>query len=160
MSTVLGFKVAPMCAPCLAGALGRELAELTDHVIGYIDHHDCFRTGWLWASDREGVAPEERPRCLSLPSPVRRPDDGRAQAPREGDAVKADAEWDAGSMSCGDLVLELRMRLRRMAPGQILAVTATDSGAKADLPAWCGLTSNPLRKAEHPLYFIERKKEE
>jgi len=65
--------------------------------------------------------------------------------------------WDAGDLGCGELVLELRMRLQRMQPGQILELTARDPGAPADLPAWCRLTGHTLVGARHPVYHIRRK---
>lgn len=55
----------------------------------------------------------------------------------------ADAEWDAGDLGCGELVLDLRKRLRAM-PGGVLRVVARDPGAPEDLPAWCRLTGNAL----------------
>jgi tRNA 2-thiouridine synthesizing protein A len=57
--------------------------------------------------------------------------------------LQADAEWDAGDLGCGMLVLQLRQRLRAM-PGRVLKVTASDAGAPLDLPAWCRLTDNQL----------------
>jgi tRNA 2-thiouridine synthesizing protein A len=63
-------------------------------------------------------------------------------------------------MGCGDLVLELRMRVRALAPGQVLEVRATDPGAPEDLPAWCGLTGNKLVASKPPRYWIRRKEEE
>lgn len=54
-----------------------------------------------------------------------------------------DVEWDAGELGCGELVLELRMRMRQ-APGKVFRVTALDAGAPADIPAWCRMTNNPL----------------
>jgi len=69
----------------------------------------------------------------------------------------ADQEWDAGSMGCGELVLKLRLRLREVAAGEVLAVTATDPGAIEDLPAWCELTGHALVRAEHPRYWIRRR---
>jgi tRNA 2-thiouridine synthesizing protein A len=59
------------------------------------------------------------------------------------DAVKTDAEWDAGDLGCGELVLDLRKRLRAM-PGRVLKLRALDPGAPEDLPAWCRLTHNEL----------------
>jgi tRNA 2-thiouridine synthesizing protein A len=67
--------------------------------------------------------------------------------------------WDAGAMACGDLVLELRFRLRAMKPRQVLRITATDSGAREDIPAWCRLTGHALLAAAHPQYWIERKED-
>jgi tRNA 2-thiouridine synthesizing protein A len=59
------------------------------------------------------------------------------------ECVGADAEWDAGDLGCGDLVLQLRQRLRAM-PGRVLKVIALDPGAPEDLPAWCRMTGNEL----------------
>lgn len=69
----------------------------------------------------------------------------------------ADAEWDAGDMGCGELVLELRFRLKAMAPGTTLKLIARDPGAREDLPAWCGMTGHTLLRTEHPQYWIRRK---
>lgn len=55
----------------------------------------------------------------------------------------ADADWNAGDLGCGQLVLDLRKRLKAM-PGGVLRVTALDIAAPLDLPAWCRLTRNEL----------------
>jgi len=73
------------------------------------------------------------------------------------DSIRADAEWDAGAMGCGELVIELRGRMRALAPGQILRLVAHDSGAPEDIPAWCGLTAHALVAVAHPVYLIRRK---
>jgi tRNA 2-thiouridine synthesizing protein A len=76
------------------------------------------------------------------------------------DATPApDAEWDAGDLGCGELVLELRSRLGRLRPGQVLRLTARDPGAPADIPAWCRLTGQTLVGRHHPVYLIRRKEE-
>jgi tRNA 2-thiouridine synthesizing protein A len=75
------------------------------------------------------------------------------------EAPRADATWDAGDLACGELVLELRGRMETMRPGQVLRLVALDAGARADLPAWCGLTGHTLLAAAHPVYVIRRKKE-
>jgi tRNA 2-thiouridine synthesizing protein A len=67
--------------------------------------------------------------------------------------------WDAGGMGCGDLVLELRIRLGRLAPGGILNLTAQDPGAPEDIPAWCRLTGHSLLEAKHPEYKIRRRED-
>jgi TusA-related sulfurtransferase len=59
--------------------------------------------------------------------------------------IDPDAEWDAGDMGCGDLVLELHYRIARLEPGQVLKVIALDPGAPADMPAWCGAGSRDTR---------------
>lgn len=69
----------------------------------------------------------------------------------------ADAEWDAGDLGCGELVLTLRTRLQAMEPGEILRLIARDPGAPADVPAWCRLTGHALVVEQHPVYLIRRK---
>jgi len=68
-----------------------------------------------------------------------------------------DAEWDAGDMGCGDLVLELRGRVEALVAGRVLRLTARDPGAPADIPAWCRMTGHALVSAQHPIYLIRRK---
>ncbi len=67
------------------------------------------------------------------------------------------AEWNAGSMGCGELVLELRAKLKSLEPGQVLKLIAEDLGAIEDIPAWCRMTGNSMVGASHPVYLIERK---
>jgi tRNA 2-thiouridine synthesizing protein A len=69
----------------------------------------------------------------------------------------ADDAWDAGDLGCGELVLELKVRLDRMEPGQLMKLVALDPGAPADLPAWCRMTGHTLVSSEHPVYLIRRK---
>jgi len=69
----------------------------------------------------------------------------------------SDAEWDAGDMGCGDLVLELRGRVEALVAGRVLRLTARDPGAPADIPAWCRMTGHALVSARHPIYLIRRK---
>jgi tRNA 2-thiouridine synthesizing protein A len=69
----------------------------------------------------------------------------------------SDAEWDAGDLGCGDLVLELRARMEPLAPGRVLKLTARDPGAPADIPAWCRMTGHALVSEQHPIYLIRRK---
>ena len=73
--------------------------------------------------------------------------------------LKADDAWDAGDMGCGELVMELRARLNALRPGQLFRLTARDAGAPEDLPAWCRLTGHALVRAEHPVYWIQRRKD-
>lgn len=69
----------------------------------------------------------------------------------------ADDVWDAGDRGCGELVLELKMRIERLRRGQILELIARDPGAPADIPAWCRLTGHILVEEQHPVYHIRRK---
>jgi tRNA 2-thiouridine synthesizing protein A len=72
--------------------------------------------------------------------------------------LSADVDWDAGDLACGELVLELRLRMRQLASGQILRLIAHDPGAPADIPAWCRMTKHPLLHADPATqtYFIQR----
>ncbi len=67
------------------------------------------------------------------------------------------AEWDAGNTACGELVMALRWRMKELPAGAILKVTATDSVAVEDLPAWCRLCGHALVAMNPPHYFIQRK---
>ena len=85
-----------------------------------------------------------------------RPD--RPVFPHESTPVNFDHEWNAGELGCGDLVLELRRRLRE-APGQVFKVIALDLGAPEDIPAWCGMTGHELlaQDVHSHAYFIRAK---
>jgi tRNA 2-thiouridine synthesizing protein A len=157
MCLAMGFKNAPRCLGCLAAALGRHPEELRDHLYAYIEHHECYLAGWEWASREEGFDPTATPGCLwAAPRGVpARP--AFPEADKGSDGVAMTAEWDAGDMGCGDLVLELRMRIQALRPGEVLKLTARDPGAPQDLPAWCRLTGHTLLRAEHPEYWIQRK---
>ena len=81
--------------------------------------------------------------------------DGRRE--RAVDPAPADTVWDAGDLACGELIVRLQLRMREMRPGQVLRLVALDSGAPADLPAWCRLTGHVLLAADPPVYVIRRK---
>ncbi len=66
-------------------------------------------------------------------------------------------DWDAGEMGCGELVLELRLRIRERAPHSLFHLIATDPGALEDLPAWSRMTGNRLERSEHPHYWFRVK---
>jgi len=156
-SVALGFKDRPRCAACLAAALGRARKAFLDHLARYIRAQACYRAGWEWASRRAGHVGELEPGARWLAEEA----SGEETRPEpELAATGGAAAWDAGDMGCGDLVLELRTRLRALGPGQVLEVRATDPGAPEDLPAWCGLTGNRLVRSAPPLYWIERKMEQ
>ena len=155
MSFVLGFKDAPRCLGCLAAGLGRELAALRASMREHIDRRDCWRAGWRRASELER-APDGAARPCAAAAATHAAIAAPGVEPASSSLPHA-AEWDAGDLGCGDLVLELRVRMQALAPGQTLLLTARDPGAPADLPAWCGLTGHKLRSARHPVYVIERR---
>ncbi|MDZ4779180.1 MAG: sulfurtransferase TusA family protein [Planctomycetia bacterium] len=67
--------------------------------------------------------------------------------------------WDAGDLACGELVLELRMRMQRLAPGTMMCLITRDPGAILDIPAWCRITGHLLRSASPPNFLLERRPE-
>lgn len=122
----------------------------------YLRQRDCFREAWEETSRAEGVGDPWRPRCVTAaresvvvpraaPEPSPPPD-----FPRKDD-------WDAGEMSCGDLVLALRQRMEALAPGGTLRLIARDPAAPEDIPAWCRITGHALERAAHPEYRIRRR---
>ncbi len=70
---------------------------------------------------------------------------------------KFDAEWDAGDMGCGELVMQLSGIMRDLPAGAVLLLSANDPGAVEDIPSWCRMTKHRLLRSAHPLYFIERR---
>ena len=65
-------------------------------------------------------------------------------------------QWDAGVSGCGQLIVGLRRQLEPLLCGASLEVIARDSGAPADLPAWCRMTGHLLVSATHPVYVIQK----
>ncbi|MGQ0678667.1 MAG: sulfurtransferase TusA family protein [Actinomycetota bacterium] len=75
----------------------------------------------------------------------------------KGAAITFDSEWDAGDIGCGELVMDLRLKIRSLSSGEVLLLTARDPGAVEDIPSWCRLTGNALVGSEHPRYWIRSK---
>ena len=59
---------------------------------------------------------------------------------------RADQTLDLGEQGCGQLVMELMLAMRALAPGQTLLVTTYDPAATGDIAAWCRMTGNTLRQ--------------
>lgn len=149
VSHAMGFKHAPVGLACLAETLGHTPAELRREVHEVILRRACWLAGWERAVALDGPDAD-----WDLPEPS-----GAAPvAPHESaPGVEADRVWDAGELSCGDLLFDLRLRIRELDPGQVLEVVARDLSAPIDLPAWCRLTGHPLVAAEHPRYWVRRR---
>ena len=116
MSLVAGCKDSPRCLSCLSRLMGRGREEVRDHLLGYIMSRPCRHAGWLWANREEGTEPTALPMCLWPPAGVARKENQPAQtmivsSDCPGPNPVPDAEWDAGNMGCGELVMGLRMRL-------------------------------------------------
>ena len=73
------------------------------------------------------------------------------------DDIRADAEWDAGHLGCGEILILLRGHMQSLQSGQVLKVTARDQAAPVEMPAWCRLTSRALLHADHPDYWIQQR---
>jgi tRNA 2-thiouridine synthesizing protein A len=183
ISIAAGLKSEPRCTACVAAVLEREPESFYRHVVSYIHHRDCYLGAWQWASTRERgcraaactswdyaatdgaadgafvAALDGETAGVAAAGALERDLRQRMTAMPVTETISHDAEWDAGDMGCGDLVLELRRRLLAMRPGQILGVVARDSGAPEDLPAWCGMTGHRLVFGNHPHYAIERRKD-
>jgi tRNA 2-thiouridine synthesizing protein A len=58
--------------------------------------------------------------------------------------MHVDRTVDARGQMCPMPVLTLARVMKELQPGQVLAVSATDLGAKRDIPAWAEKTGNTL----------------
>lgn len=145
-SNALGFKNFPKCLPCLSNGLERDKNELKAELLKHIQRRPCLKKAYEISF---GKNPDEMD--LITISKITPP------LPQEEPALVANSIWNAGDLGCGDLVLLLRGKLKSMLPGQIIQVTALDSGAPEDIPAWCNMTGNKLVFQQHPNYFIKNK---
>jgi tRNA 2-thiouridine synthesizing protein A len=155
MNLVAGNSSRPLCVPCLTAHLQRETGEFLGQLRALVARTECYAAGWRHADQ------DERARRSSAACRVAA-FGACAAAPQPGPPVTdgepaADERWDAGDMSCGELVLELKLRLTGLAPGSVLAVRATDAGAAQDLPAWCRLAGHRLVLARGEMYWIRRR---
>jgi len=106
------------------------------------------------ASVGETTASEPLPQSPSPLTPLPPGEEGtKPHSPGEGETI----HWNAGDLGCGELVMELRLRLAALPPGGEIDVTATDPAAPEDLPSWCRMTGHSLVSATHPHYRIRRK---
>ncbi len=148
----MGSKDAPRCPRCLAQALETPLEPFLERAVRFLRRRDCYGAAWQRACEREGQA-LERPACLwdqqrSVASAVG-PHPGTAPS-----AAPVEFYWDLGDQGCGDLALALRSKVQELPPGTLLAVRATDPGARHDIPAWCRLAGHTLLEADHPTYRL------
>lgn len=58
--------------------------------------------------------------------------------------MHVDRAVDARGQMCPMPVLTLARVMKELQPGQVLAISATDLGAKRDIPAWAEKTGNSL----------------
>ncbi|MFM8932877.1 MAG: sulfurtransferase TusA family protein [Gemmataceae bacterium] len=141
--------VPPRCGICLAKVLRLDQATLVGNLTAYVRRRDCYRLAWEKIQQREPDCP--------LGHSVR-PISGES-APSDDGTPGHQADWDAGDLGCGDLLLPLRGRMRALQSGQVLRLIARDPSAPEDLPAWCGVTGHRLLQARHPTYWIQRRED-
>ncbi len=150
-SIALGFKNAPRCLGCLCLRLGREEADLRTSLTEYVHRRECYLRAWREAETMDAN--------IQQPPVSREPTASEPEADSLAVGSRLTTDWDAGDLGCGDLVMQLRMRLKTMTAGSVIRVTATDPAAPEDIPAWCRLTGHTLLAAAHPTYTIRRKED-
>lgn len=160
INVALGFKNKPECVDCHVARSSKSRGSFLEHVLDYLLHKDCYREGWSWAAASEQSEDPLRPGCLWPPAEATSSmsaANGGAGASDRSPAPRHDTEWDAKDLACGDLALDLRIRMQGLRPGQVLLLRALDPGGEQDIPAWCRLTGHTLRAAAPPQYWIERR---
>lgn len=55
-----------------------------------------------------------------------------------------DELYDAGPDSCGELIVKLFLKMKKMDQGQVIKVISYDLGAVEDVPAWCRMQGHEL----------------
>lgn len=176
-SVALGCQTTPRCLACLANAMEQAPDRLRDQLFEHVRRRECYGTAWDVESQHEFPTSESLPKCLwpvATPRLERAdPQDHATPASAAARSIETDdphvaaqsthepreitERWDAGDLGCGDLVLQLRGRMRALSPGDVLELVALDPGASSDIPAWCGLTGHALVRQAPPSFWIRRK---
>lgn len=72
-------------------------------------------------------------------------------------------ELDCAGLFCPLPVVNTKLELEELQPGEVLKVIADDPGSKEDFPAWCSETGNKLLKTEESdgefIFYIEKKED-
>lgn len=155
-AVALGLKDLPRCLNCATKGLGRDLVATKNHLARWLAGKDCYLRAWAKADSARCKSP-----CLlsGLLQEAEIPAEAELAFERT-DEEKNDAPMlvhDFGDMGCGDLVLELRQKLRGVAPGAVVRVIATDPGAPEDIPAWLRMVGHILLKAAPPIYDLRKR---
>ncbi|KFZ30904.1 hypothetical protein IDSA_07460 [Pseudidiomarina salinarum] len=73
---------------------------------------------------------------------------------------EAQVELDTLGLRCPEPVMLIRVAIRRMAPGELLAVIADDPATTRDIPSFCRFMDHELVRAETsapPYTYLIRK---
>ena len=77
-------------------------------------------------------------------------------------SFEADVVYDAGPTGCGELIMNLFMKMKKMDKDQVIEVKSYDPGAREDIPAWCRLQGHTLLKrldqGKNSVYYIRKNK--
>lgn len=63
--------------------------------------------------------------------------------------VKVDRYYDGGSISCGELIMNIYKEMKELEVSQVLEVVSYDLGALEDVPAWCRMQGHTLLHTEN-----------
>jgi tRNA 2-thiouridine synthesizing protein A len=55
-----------------------------------------------------------------------------------------DIVYDAGPASCGELIMNVFLKVKEMNKGETIHVISYDLGAKEDIPSWCRMQGHQL----------------
>ncbi len=87
----------------------------------------------LFNRDEITVSPSVGGACLQSPNTL---------VPKN--EIQAAKEIDACGLQCPGPIVQVKNSIDAMADGEVLKITASDSGFAHDLPAWCSSTGNKL----------------
>ncbi|MBB5173362.1 sulfurtransferase TusA family protein [Texcoconibacillus texcoconensis] len=62
--------------------------------------------------------------------------------------VKIDFVYDAGSASCGELIMNIYLKMKQLEVGQVMEVISYDLSAVEDVPSWCRMQGHTLLHSE------------
>lgn len=75
--------------------------------------------------------------------------------------IQADAELDARGLFCPEPVMMLHAKVRELAAGKVLKVSATDPSTQRDIPKFCIFLEHQLLESNEQdgiyTYFIRKK---
>ncbi|MDQ0255276.1 tRNA 2-thiouridine synthesizing protein A [Evansella vedderi] len=58
--------------------------------------------------------------------------------------INTDFVYDAGPIGCGELIMNVFLKMKTLQPGQVMEVISYDLGAVEDIPAWCRMQGHTL----------------
>lgn len=78
------------------------------------------------------------------------------------DNIEHKEELDTQGLYCPEPVMMLHGAIRKMAPGEVVKIIATDPSTERDVPKFCNFLGHPLLKqsVEGDLYYywVQKKK--